>query len=99
MASTGRLNCPDEPFLSPDEPITQYKALRQLFARAILRNIFHKLPTSMGMPRGSITNRKMWNRAFQALIVYEYTTPNGRFLTEKGFQYIQDHEREFKPHA
>lgn len=94
--NTGRLNHPDPPFLEPGEPRSTYKYMKHKFCRAILLNIFHKLPVDLGCPRGNITNKETWKRAIQALIVYEYLTPNGKFLTEKGFLYVKQHAWEWE---
>lgn len=87
------------PFIPEGIPPTPYTARRQLFSEAILRNLFHHFNYDFGLPPHHHELRKEWSRAYHALIDFEYLTENGRFITEKGYNYIKDHSKEFTPHA
>lgn len=86
------------PFIQPGEPVTQYAVDMEVAATAILRNLFHRYPWYFCRPTGNHP-KQCWHRAQTSLIHHRLITPNGNFLTELGYSYIDTHQKDFTPHV
>lgn len=86
------------PFILEHEEVNSDRLMRHMNSQAILRNLFHHFSWNFCQPRYA-EGKAQWQIAKDGLIQHEYITPNGNFLTEKGFQYISDHAKEFQAYA
>jgi hypothetical protein len=89
---------PGIPFLDLSQPLNPYKVKKHDISMAILRNIFHRFAFDYGRPKGNPSIKELWSRCFNALKCHDYLTLDGKHLTGKGWNFIQDNEREFKAH-
>lgn len=85
---------PADPILKPGDEVTSYSHSKHRVAEAILINLFHQLDPDFGCPKSHYIKSR-WKSVHFALTANEYITPNGRFLTEKGFSYALAKGKEF----
>lgn len=88
------MKSPADPILQPGDEVNRYAKDKHEIAEAILINLFHRFHFLYGCPK-NYTQRSSWKRVHRGLIHHEYTTPNGRYLTNKGFIYVQSRGKEF----
>lgn len=79
---------PGDPILKPTDPVSRYTSEKHEMAEAILINLFHRFHFLFGSPH-THARREVWRMVHRALIHHAYITPNGRFLTDKGFEYVR----------
>lgn len=85
---------PNDPIIRPGDPTYRYTVEKHQIAEAILINLFHHIHFLYGSPKCH-AQREKWRMVHRALVHHEYTTPNGRYLTNKGFIYVQSRGQEF----
>lgn len=90
------MNTPGDPILNPKDSVNHYSRNKHMIAEGILINIFHRFPFLYGCP-ASHTPRNFWKLVHRGLVAHGYISPNGRYLTEKGFLYVQAQGEKF-PH-